>query len=91
MELKDYVNKHYRIQITENEFYCLPFPKEVYDDINNTDVIPKNSIVKILDFSIIGESTLFHVQYCDKKYMVSEDQVKKYFIQIFVREKPTKY
>ena len=84
MNPKSYINKTYRIQITDPEieyFVCLPSTNQ-----NHTETtIPKNSIVKIVDFHCFFNTILFEIEYNSRLYFVTESQIKDFFVPIYIR------
>ena len=84
MEPVEYVNKTYRIQIVDPEIEflgCLPSTKQNHQETS----IPKNSIVKIVDFYQLFNANWFEVEYNTRLYLVTEAQVQDCFMPIHVR------
>ncbi len=84
MEPLEYVGKTYRIQITDPEIdflCCLPAIKETHQETT----IPKNSIVKIVEYHLFFEANWYEIDYNYKLYWVTEAQVKDFFIPVHVR------
>lgn len=84
MEPREYVGKTYRIQIRDPEIeflYCLPSIKQPHSSTS----IPKNSIVKIVEYHLLMNSNWYEVEYNTRLYLVTESQINDFFFPIQVK------
>ena len=87
--VNQYVGKTYRIQILDGaipSLLCLPAIGESHTESE----IPKNSIVTIVDHHELSGQNWYVVTYNFRKYFVTENQVKDFFIEIHVRHDKTR-